>query len=538
MNIVMIASEAVPFAKTGGLADVAGTLPPALARGKNNVCLIMPFYDRKIDPAKFKIKPLKPAIEIKVPIGQSTIKATVLTTTVQPGVTVYFIANTSFYGRPELYQTLEGDYPDNAQRFIFFARAAIELMLRLKMTPDIVHAHDWQASLVPVYLKSLYRGHKAFAKTKTLFTIHNLGYQGMFNKELMPLTGLGWEYFTFQQLEYWDHLCFLKGGIMFADAVSTVSHKYAEEILYHEQGLGLEGALSFRRKDLTGILNGIDYNEWNPAIDTFIPKKFTPDNLAGKAACKEALRTEFKIAKMKNTPIIGIVGRLTSQKGLDIFVDALPAIMDHNVQIVILGTGEARYHDLLSEAVAKYPGRIGLKLAFNNALAHLIEAGSDFFLMPSHYEPCGLNQMISLKYGTIPIVRATGGLDDSISDFNPLNRLGNGFKFYDYHAAALHGAIRRALDVYGKPDTMRALIRTAMACDFSWNHSAEQYLELYRRMLTAGKPKAVPITTSLEKPLKPAKAPKQAKATAKVKVKAKPKAKPKTAPKKAKTRSK
>lgn len=482
MNIVMVASEVVPFAKTGGLADVAGTLPLALARSKETVSIIMPFYDRRIDAARHGIKALKPAMTLSIPMGDAVITGKVLTATLKPNVNVYFISQPSYYGRPDLYQTPEGDYPDNAQRFIFFSRASVEVMLKLGLKPDIVHAHDWQAALVPVYLKSLYADEKAFRKTRSLLTIHNLGYQGMFSKELMPLTGLGWEYFTFTRLEYWDRVGFLKGGILYADAISTVSPRYAKEIMTPEQGLGLEGTLAFRSDDLSGILNGIDYDEWNPAIDRFLPRTYTPRELGEKSFCKDALCKKFGLKRFRDTPVIGMVGRLTSQKGFDIFVDALFAIMRQKVQLAILGTGEARYHDLLTEAVAKYPGRIGLKLTFDNELAHLVEAGSDFFLMPSRYEPCGLNQMISLKYGTIPIVRATGGLDDAIEDYNPRTGKGNGFKFANATPDSLYVAIRRALELYEDRKAFEALQRAAMGCDFSWNRSAKQYRALYRRM--------------------------------------------------------
>ncbi len=492
MHIVMVASEVVPFAKTGGLADVTGTLPLSLARSKDSVSIIMPFYDRRIDAAKFAVKPLKPAVSLSVPMGDAVISGKVLTTTLQHGVKVFFISQPSYYGRPDLYQTPEGDYPDNAQRFIFFARAAVETMLKLGLRPDIVHAHDWQAALVPVYLKSLYAGEKAFRKTRSLLTIHNLGYQGMFSKELMPLTGLGWEYFTFTRLEYWDHVGFLKGGILYADAVNTVSPRYAKEILTPEHGAGLQGVLAHRRRELSGILNGIDYNEWNPATDRFLPENFSARDLTGKALCKDALCRKFGLKRFRDTPVIGMVGRLTSQKGFDVFVDALFAIMRQKVQLAILGTGEARYHDLLTEAVAKYPGRVGLKLTFDNALAHLVEAGSDFFLMPSRYEPCGLNQMISLKYGTIPIVRATGGLDDAIEDYNPRTAKGNGFKFANATPDSLYVAIRRALELYDDPKAFAALRLAAMDCDFSWDRSAKQYRALYRRM-AASSPAPQPL---------------------------------------------
>jgi starch synthase len=482
MKIIMVASEAVPFAKTGGLADVVGTLPLALAEAGEEVIIVIPYYSKKINSEKFGIKPLsQPSISIEVQVGKNKVKGEVLACELR-GIKVYFICQPSFFDRQDLYQTTAGDYPDNVVRFIFFSRAAIELIKALGIRPDIVHVHDWQAALVPAYLKSIYKDKRVFAKTRTLLTIHNLGYQGLFPKDDFPLTGLGWEYFTFDKIEFWGRVGFLKGGISFADAINTVSKKYAEEILTPEYGMGLDKTLLARKDVLFGILNGIDYAEWNPGTDKLIPANFSPENMGGKDKCKSKLRKYFKLPA-EDVPIIGIVGRLTSQKGFDIFSDALPKLMKRDFQFAILGTGEDKYHKLLMSAVREYPGRLGLELSFNNELAHLIEAGSDMFLMPSYYEPCGLNQMISLKYGTIPIVRATGGLDDSIDDFDPKTKKGNGFKFSDYTAAALATAVDRALNAYRNSNTWRKLVANAMECNFSWSRSAKEYIALYRKML-------------------------------------------------------
>ncbi len=481
MKIFIIASEAVPFAKTGGLADIAGTLPTALADAGEDVSIILPFYGRKIDKKKFAIKPLK-EVKVKVPVGKDSVRATLFFCKLQSGVKVYFISQSAYFDRDELYQTTEGDYPDNAERFVFFSRAAIETIKALGVSPDIVHVHDWQAALIPVYLKSLYKDDSTFANTRTLLTIHNLGYQGLFPKEDILLTGLGWEYFTFDKLEFWGKVNFLKGGIAYADAINTVSKKYAKEILTPEQGMGLDKALMHREDVLSGILNGIDYKDWNPETDSLIPSNFTPKDMRGKQKCKVELRRYYNLSQ-NDMPVIGIVGRLTSQKGFDILSEALPQIMKRECQFAILGTGEGKYHELLHNAVKQYPERVGLVLAFNNKLAHFIEAGSDMFLMPSHYEPCGLNQMISLKYGTIPIVRATGGLDDSIEDFDSNTEKGNGFKFEDYTPAALIAAVDRALDAYKKPNVWKRLVANAMECNFSWTRSAKEYIALYRKIL-------------------------------------------------------
>ena len=484
MKIVHIASEASPFAKTGGLADVTGALPAALAALGDDVTVIMPFYGRMMETRGFGAEPIPPpAGEIEVQLAGRRLKARLLKTKLPGGVTVYFISEPSLYDRENLYGTAAGDYPDNASRFIFFSRAAIEVMIALGVKPEIVHVHDWQAALVPVYLSTLYNNLKAFARTKTALTIHNLGYQGLFPREKMVKTGLGWKHFTFDQLEYWGQIGFLKGGIAFSDAITTVSPKYAQEILTPEQGMGLEAALDFRKSDLTGILNGIDYGVWDPAKDELIPAQFGPRSMKGKAECKEAMRLKLKLPMRKGVPVIGMVGRLTSQKGLDIFEEALPELMKRDLQFAILGTGEQRYHKLLKRSAAEYPDRIGLEIAFDEEDAHLIEAGSDLFLMPSRYEPCGLNQMISLKYGTIPIVRATGGLDDSIEQFDPRTRRGTGFKFVGYTPEALIAAVDLALEVYKVAPEMKALRQNAMKCDFSCSRSAKEYRKLYRNIL-------------------------------------------------------
>lgn len=478
MHIVTIASEVVPFAKTGGLADVAGTLPRALANTGNQVTIIMPYYSKKIDAVKFGIKPT--GKKISVPLGDWKVEGDILSCTIKPNLHVYFLAQPQFFDRNELYQTKDGDYPDNAERFTFFSRGAVEAMIALGIKPDIVHVHDWQAAMIPLLLKTHYKNRKEFVNTKTLLTIHNLGYQGLFPADDMRLLGLGWEYFTFDKLEFWGKLNVLKAGIVYTDAISTVSKKYAEEILTQEFGCGLEGALTTRRQNLFGILNGIDYDEWNPTTDQFLPKKFSPADMGGKEACKRAIQEFFKLPMKPKTPLVGIVGRLTVQKGFDILAEAMPELVSRDIQFAILGTGEKKYEDLLAQAASNYPEHVGLRLAYDNALAHQIEAGSDMFLMPSRYEPCGLNQMISLRYGTIPIVRATGGLDDSIIDFD--GKTGTGFKFTELTSENLIATIDRSLETYKKQDVWNKLVTSAMAEDFSWTRSAKEYQEIYKRL--------------------------------------------------------
>lgn len=479
MNIVTIASEVVPFAKTGGLADVAGTLPRALAKAGSTVSVIMPFYGKKTDAHTFGIKTT--GKKVAVPFGDWKVEGEILTCTVKPNVHVYFLAQPQFFDRQELYQTKDGDYPDNAERFTFFSRGAIEAIIAFGLKPDIVHVHDWQAALIPLFLKTHYKDRKDLTKTKTLLTIHNLGYQGLFPPDDMRLLGLSWEYFTFDKLEFWGKLNFLKGGIVYADAINTVSKKYAEEILTLEFGCGLEGALTYRKGNLFGILNGIDYDEWNPETDQFLAKKFSPADPSGKEVCKRSLQEFFKLPIKPKTPLVGIVGRLTVQKGFDIVAEAMPELVKRDLQFVILGTGEKKYEGMLAEAAKENPEHVGLKLAYDNALAHQIEAGSDFFLMPSRYEPCGLNQMISLKYGTIPIVRATGGLDDSIVDFN--GKAGTGFKLADLTVESLVAGIDRAITAYKNAAQWKKLTADAMAADFSWTRSAHEYQQLYLRLI-------------------------------------------------------
>lgn len=473
MNIIEIASEAVPFCKTGGLADVAGALPLAIAKEGHTVSMVIPYYTTKISPKKHKIREAKGTI--KVSVGNKEAEGELFTCRVAHNVTAYLIKNDNYFGRAELYQTPEGDYPDNAERFIFFTRAALYVASTLQ--PDVIHCHDWQSAMAPVYLKTIYKNHKSFANTKTLLTIHNLAYQGLFPPTAMPLTGLGWEYFTFDKLEFYGKLNFLKGGITYADAINTVSKKYAQEILTPEFGCGLENALAYRKEMLFGILNGIDYAEWNPATDAFLPAKFDAKDTQGKAVCKEQIQSSYKLEVRQDVPLIGIVGRLTSQKGFDLIDAALPELMKLDVQIVILGTGEKKYHEMLLKMTKEYPQKLGVKIAFDNTLAHQIEAASDMFLMPSYYEPCGLNQMISLKYGTLPIVRATGGLDDTIKNRE------NGFKFNEYTATAMLACIDDALDAYKNKAQWNKLMQTAFANDFSWNASAKEYVGLYDKIL-------------------------------------------------------
>ncbi|MBI4495792.1 MAG: glycogen synthase GlgA [Deltaproteobacteria bacterium] len=476
MKILFVSPEAVPFAKSGGLADVPGALPRALADLGHEVFLFVPKY-HQVDERKFHLAKMK--VKLRVPVAQRVEPAQLYAAQTGSGLKALFLRKNAYYDRDQLYGTRDGDFEDNAERFTFFSRAVPEAALALGLEPDIIHCHDWQTGLVPVYLKTLYRDHSALARSASVFTIHNMGYQGIFCHYDMQLTNLGWELFTPRALEYYGKINFLKGGILFADAVTTVSRRYMEEIQTPEFGFGLDGVLKDRKEDLFGILNGVDYEEWSPEKDPFLRQRYSAEDLSGKRACKADLQREMSLPEREEVPLIGIISRLIEQKGFDLIAAILPELMGEDLQLVLLGTGEEKYHLLFSDLDRKYPGRIGLRLAYDNPLAHKIEAGADMFLMPSRYEPCGLNQISSLKYGTVPIVRATGGLDDTIQDFDRQRQEGNGFKFREYSPEALLATIRRALKTYRDRPVWEALMRRGMAADFSWRRSAEAYLRVY-----------------------------------------------------------
>ncbi len=481
MKILFASSEAVPFAKTGGLADVSGALPRALAQMGHEVFLILPKY-RQVDEKHLNL--IKTGISLKVPISQKVEMGEVYSTEPAPQFHVLLIRKDAYYDRDQLYGTPNGDFEDNAERFTFFSRSILEAALALEFIPDIIHCNDWQTGLTPVYLKTLYRNVAALKRTGSVFTIHNIGYQGLFWHYDLHLTNLGWEFFTPQALEFYGKLNFLKGGIVFSDTVTTVSRRYMEEIQTPEFGAGLDGVLRDRAGDLYGILNGVDYEEWSPQKDSFIKERYGPEDLQGKRACKAELQREYALAVAEDIPLIGAISRLDEQKGFDLIAALMEDLMKLGLQFVLLGTGKEKYHLLFENLHRKHPKQVGIKIAFDNALAHKIEAGADMFLMPSLYEPCGLNQIYSLKYGTVPIVRATGGLDDTIKDFNPMNEDGNGFKFKDYSAHSLLEAIQRALQVYRERTVWEKLMIRGMSADYSWNQSARAYLKVYQDTIT------------------------------------------------------
>jgi len=481
VRVLMVSPEAVPFAKTGGLADVAGALPKALKNTGVDVALVMPKY-RDVDEERFSLR--ETGITIKVPIAGGSKKATVLKGKIEGNIPVYFIRNDKYYDRKELYGTAHGDYPDNAERFVFFSRAVLELSKAIDFKADVIHCNDWQTALIPVYIKTLYKDDLFFSETATVLTVHNLGYQGLFWHFDMHLTGLGWDLFTPEGIEFFGKINFLKGGLVFSDIITTVSKGYSREIQTEELGHGLEGVLSQRKNVLYGIVNGIDYDEWDPATDTYITTNYSPEDIKGKAICKSELQRLYSLPVKKETPLIAMISRLAGQKGFDLIEGAIDELMAMDLQVVFLGTGDRKYQELLEEIGSRYPKKAGVKIGYDVALAHKIEAGADVFLMPSRYEPCGLNQLYSLKYGTIPVVRATGGLDDTIKNFNPRTGNGNGFKFRDYSSDALLKCVSKAVELYKDKRRWKKIMQNAMACDFSWEHSAKEYVKVYNKALT------------------------------------------------------
>ena len=482
LKVMFAASECVPFAKTGGLADVVGSLPGELKRLGNEVSVCMPYYEhgKKSCP---KAKDI--GIELRVPLGERVVTGTVLRYDDKTGVRFYFIQNNEYYSREQLYGTPEGDYKDNAERFIFFGKAVIELINALKTPVDILHCHDWQTGLVPGLMRYGANGTSALQDTKTIFTIHNLAYQGLFPHEDLGLTGLPGETFTPEGLEFYGKISLIKSGMIYSDAITTVSKKYSKEIQSEEFGCGLEGVLANRSHNLYGILNGVDYDVWSPEKDKFIAKKFSADDPSGKEECRRDLLNEFGLKIPAKVPIIGVISRLADQKGFDLIAEDIEKVLDMGVAFVLLGTGDVKYHEIFEKIAKNHPKQTGIRIAFDEKVAHKIEAGSDMFLMPSRYEPCGLNQMYSLKYGTIPIVRATGGLDDTIKSYSKRSRKGNGFKFTAYKPKALLSTIRHAVELYADKDHWRQIVKNAMSEDFSWSASAKEYFKLYKSILSS-----------------------------------------------------
>lgn len=485
MNILMLSSEAVPFVKTGGLADVVGALSRELIQIGQDVRVALPRYASFDAPAPG----LSRHSEVSVPTPDGPVRVGLERG--EPGTgtaSILAIRYDPFFDRPGYYGEAGRDYPDNLRRFALFCRTVMEACAQPGPSgwrPDILHAHDWQTALAVVYLKSLYNTHPAWSKTRALFTIHNMGYQGIFPVGDFPWTGLPWSEYTPERLEFYGQVNLLKGGLVYADLLNTVSPTYAREIQAEEFGSGLEGVLQVRKDRLRGVTNGIDYEAWNPATDPYLAAHYSVDDLSGKKACKAALQKEMGLPP-RDVPMVGLVSRLAFQKGIDLIVEVLPKLLALDVQMVVLGSGESSYHGLLAGLGERFSDKLAVRLAFDEGLAHRIEAGADLFLMPSRYEPCGLSQMYSLRYGTVPIVRRTGGLADTVVPYLPdahAAASATGFAFENPHPEVLLNTVLLALRVYRDKEEWQALIHRGMRQDNSWRHSAKQYVELYERAL-------------------------------------------------------
>jgi len=476
----MVASEAQPFAKTGGLADVVGALPRALVRIGHDVDVVMPRYRGIADGDR--------SGTITVALGGQVAQADVWTV-VDAGVRTVFIDHPAYFDREYLYGVADRDYADNAERFAFLSQAALEWAASSASGYDIIHAHDWQTGLVPVLLQRA-DDSRWPVRPATVFTIHNLAYQGIFDASWLPRLGLGWDLMRVDAMEYWGRISYLKAGIVFSRLITTVSPRYAEEIQTPELGFGFDGILGARADDLIGILNGIDYDQWDPEHDLNLPAPFDASKLRGKTAAKRKVLEAYGLGwtqPRRNCPLVAMISRMVDQKGFDLLAelaDELPAL---DATFVLLGTGERRYEELWRDLAARYPDRIGVRIGFDERLAHLIEGGADIFLMPSRFEPCGLNQMYSLRYGTIPVVHATGGLYDTVDNVRVTRRgrygrrAGTGFTFDEYTPAALLAALRRAIETYANRPSWRRIQKAGMAKDLSWDASARDYVDVYER---------------------------------------------------------
>lgn len=479
MRVLMITPEATPFAKTGGLGEVLAALPAELADLGLEVDVLLPKY-RGINPETFPIAETGHAMSLT--LNAKAVRAKMWMLEMKKGLRYLFLECDQYYDREGLYGTSEGDYEDNAERYVFLTRAAIEMGLNAGIQYDVYQSHDWQAALTPAYLRTLYAGERLLESSASVITIHNLGYQGIFWHLDMPLVGVGWEFFTPKYMEFHGKLNFLKSGIVFAEEVNTVSPGYRNEILTPKFGFGLEGVLQEKGSHLTGILNGVDYRAWNPSSDEKIAAQYSAHDLSGKSSCKTQLQQLAQLPERPDVPLIGMVSRLSSQKGMDIVEGALDAMLKHDLQFVLIGTGDRRYHQLFERIAEVSPDKTGIFLTYDDALAHQVFAGSDMLLVPSRYEPCGLNQLYALKYGTVPIVRSTGGLADTVEEYDPVHDSGTGFKFADEDPSVLENTVLKAINLYRtKPEVWKQLMIAGMGKNFSWNRSAREYIRLYEK---------------------------------------------------------
>ena len=477
MKIAIVAAEIGPYAKAGGLADVIGALPQALKRAGAEPCVIAPAYKVLLD--KVRVEPVAEHLETAVGGERETFR--ILRGEAAAGVPLFLIDHPGFFGRAGIYGEGGKDYPDNNRRFIFFGRAAA--VVAEMVHPDVIHAHDWHASVAPIVIRADAALREKFDNTIAAFTIHNLAFQGIMERDDYPLLNLDWSWFSIGCLEFYGRVNLMKGAVTLSDLASTVSPTYAHEVAHDpELGFGLEGVLRAKGDRFTGILNGADYDEWNPATDQFIETRYTPQKRAGKKLCLHDLREKLKLPHRMATPVMGMVTRMTPQKGTDLLAEAIDGILGLDVQLVMLASGDPKLEKFFKDAEARFPDSLRVILSFDNALAHRIQAGSDMFLMPSRFEPCGLTQMYALKYGTAPVVRATGGLKDTVTEFDPANDQGNGFVFEDYKAEALIGAVERATKVFRTPAQWRRLVSNCFKADFSWSRAAQEYMGWFDRL--------------------------------------------------------
>ena len=491
LKILFVTSEVVPFVKTGGLADVSSALPQRLSEMGHEVRIVVPKYGA-VDDRKFKIHEVVRLKDLKIQIGDKEITFS-LKSCFLPGqkvrVQIYFLDNQEYFGsRNSLYtDPLTGEnFSDNDERFILLSRSVFELISKLGWIPDIIHCNDWQCGLIPAYLKTIYKDEEQFSQFKTLFTIHNLAYQGQFPKSSFYKTGLPEELNSEKGLEIYGKINFMKSGLIFADVINTVSETYAEEIRKDDElGAGLKNELAKRKNDLYGIVNGIDMRVWNPEKDKLLPKKYSLKNLDNKIENKKELTQKFGFKFDESVPVVGVITRLFDAKGVDLISESFKDLMSLDIQLILLGTGDKKYHTLFDKMAEKYRGKFACYLGFNDELAHLIEGGADIFMMPSRYEPCGLNQMYSLIYGTVPVVRETGGLADTVINYDEKTGAGNGFVFKKYTSSAFIKELRRAVNIFQDKKTWNKIMKTGMKSDFSWTSSAKKYVELYKTVLNS-----------------------------------------------------
>jgi len=491
MKIVFAASEMRPFAATGGLADIIASLSSALAQQGHEVKVFLPRY-QKIDSSLYNLEKITDFLPI--PMGKTREQGG-LFKMLHGDVEVFFIDQPFYFNRPELYGTSEGDYEDNDRRFTFFDRGVLEALKKIGCAPDILHCHDWHTGLIPAYLKTFYKSEPLFAKTYSVFTIHNIAYQGNFPPDSFPVTGFPWSEYRFDRFEFWGKMSFLKGGLVYSDLLTTVSKQYAKELQTEEFGCGMEPTLKVRSNDLKGILNGIDHSVWDPERDPELYHRFSAKSLGGKAKNKEGLQKDEGFAVDPTLPLFGFVGRFASQKGLELILAALPELVKLRAQYVFLGMGDAIYEKKLKEffqRTQKGSKNFGLHISFNPALAKQIYAASDVFLMPSLFEPCGLGQMIAMRYGTVPLVRSTGGLKETVQDLDPKKGAGNGIVFEEFSPPAFLETVKRAITLYREKKTWAKAVANCFKTDFSWEEQAKQYSLVYGSLLKGSKTRKSP----------------------------------------------